>query len=124
MITSERRAFRRVREKFTVRYQRVAPSSSAWGVSMSENISVGGVYFVSLEKFAIGEFLECRIFIPGTKAEGRWTARVVRCENESSGMVATFGVAVEFVEGSGNSEKDLKKALNDPGEKDKKPTQA
>ena len=112
MISDERRAFKRVKKKFTVKHRPVSHYGAPCGTATSENISMGGVYFISLERFSIGDVLECRISMPGIEEEGRWTARVVRCENENSGMVRTFGVAVEFVEAFGNSERNLRKTLN------------
>jgi hypothetical protein len=112
MISDDRRAFKRVKKKFTVRHRELSPSATgASGTAVSENISPGGVYFVSLERLPVGQMLECRINMPLSSAEGRWTARVVRCQNLSSGMVPTFGVAVEFIESFGDSEKLLRKNL-------------
>lgn len=112
MITDEKRAFKRVKKKFEVTHQVHSSGGERHGRSISENISLGGVYFTSLEKFQIGEMLDCSIRIPGLAEEGRWTARVVRCEDLPGKMVNTYGVAVEFVESFGNSEKNLKKILN------------
>lgn len=111
MITDEKRAFKRVRRKFRVRHK-PHNEAGAGGTSISENISLGGVYFISLEKFSIGQLLECSIAIPDSLQEGNWIARVVRCENLSGNITETFGVAVEFVRSSGDSEKILKKALS------------
>ena len=111
MITDEKRAFKRVRRKYEVRHKSCDVSGHG-GTSMSENISLGGVYFVSLEKFEIGQLLECEITVPGSHEAGKWTSRVVRCEALSGNLTETFGVAVEFVESFGDSEKKLKKALS------------
>ena len=111
MITNERRAFKRVRRKFAVNYELNDPKGSCKGSFISENISLGGVYFISFREFEIGQILDCRIKMPGVSEEGRWTARVVRCENLKDKMVNTFGVAVEFIKSFGNSEKNLKKTL-------------
>ncbi len=115
MITDEKRAFKRVRRKFTVRYRPHGAPGSSGGVSASENISLGGVYFISLEKLEIGLLLDCWIKMPGIPQEGKWTARVVRCENAGDKMIDTFGIAVEFVKSFGNSGKDLEKTLNASG---------
>jgi len=80
---------------------------------MSENISRGGVYFVSFKKYKIGQALDCWIKMPGVKDEGKWNARVVRCEglDQKMKMADTYGVAVEFVKSFGSAEADLKKTL-------------
>lgn len=111
MILEEKRAFKRVKRKFTIRYKRQEPFSPG-GVSFSENISLGGVYFQSLSKFNIGDIIECSIKMPGVPAEGKWTARVVRCENIKEKMINTFGIAAEFIKSFGDSEKNLKKILD------------
>lgn len=112
MITDEKRAFKRVKKKFEVSHEIHSSRGERQGRSVSENISLGGVYFMSLEKFQIGEVLDCSVKIPGASEEGKWTARVVRCEDLPGKMVSTYGVAVEFVESFGNSDKNLKKVLN------------
>lgn len=110
MITDEKRAFKRVKRKFTVKYK-LHGSGEPGGTFVSENISLGGVYFISLARMEIGQVLDCTINIPGLKKEGKWTARVVRCETLQGTMVETFGIAVEFVKSFGDSAKSLEKAL-------------
>ncbi len=80
MITDEKRAFKRVRCRFTVKYKPHGLNKSGGGSSVSENISCGGFYFTSLKEFKIGELIDCCICMPETLVEGKWTARVVRCE--------------------------------------------
>lgn len=105
MITDERRAFKRVPHNFLVKYKLyTARAKSGLGMAISKNISLGGVYFVSLEKFNVGDLIDCRIQLhPGDK-EARWLARVVRCENIKEELVDSFGIAVEFVKSFDNSE--------------------
>lgn len=113
MITDEKRAFKRAPCKFVIEYRAHGPETSGQsGVSVTENISLGGVYFLSLEDYAIGQLLDCQVSIPGAKTKSRWTARVVRCENIREKMVRTFGVAAEFVRSHGDSDKELEKALH------------
>ena len=80
---------------------------------MSENISCAGFYFVSFKEYKIGQTLECWIKMPGVKNEGKWDARVVRCEelNQKMKVADTYGVAVEFVKSFDTAETDLKKTL-------------
>jgi len=111
MITDEKRAFKRTRREFAVKCKRRGALSAGRGTSVSENISLGGVYFVSLEEFKIGQLVDCLIRMPGISEEGKWEARVVRCEKLKNRMVDTFGIAVEFVKSFGDSEKKLKKIL-------------
>jgi hypothetical protein len=111
MITDEKRAFKRTRRKFAVKYKRHGVPSDGRGTSVSENISLGGVYFISLEEFKIGQLVDCMIRMPGVSGEGKWEARVVRCDKSKDRIVDTFGIAVEFVKSFGDSEKKLKKIL-------------
>lgn len=111
MITDERRAFKRVNCKFNVKYKLQSGKDNVAGSFVTENISLGGVYFVGLEKFDIGQLLDCSIQIPGDNSEGKWTARVVRCDVLEGGVVNTFGIATEFVESIGDSQKKLKNIL-------------
>lgn len=112
MITNEKRAFKRVKRNFHIRHK-LHDGSGPAGMSISKNISLGGVYFISLQKLNIGELLDCRIDMPGVSGEGKWMARVVRCEDLDDNLTKTFGVAVEFVESFGDSEKKLKSALSE-----------
>ncbi|MFQ5952229.1 MAG: PilZ domain-containing protein [Candidatus Omnitrophota bacterium] len=113
MITNERRAFKRVNKKYNVTFKPHATAGSHNSASITKNISMGGVYFTSIEKFDIGQLLDCRIKIPKAEEEGKWLARVVRCESISDQVVKTYGIAVEFVKSFGSSEKDLRKALKE-----------
>ena len=109
MLTDNRRAFKRLGLTFTVKYKSLDKVKSHSGISSTQNISIGGVYFVSLESFKIGELLDCLIDMPEIKKQGHWKARVVRCENIRQGLIETFGVAAEFTEHSNDAEKNLKK---------------
>ena len=114
MITDEKRAFKRVNCKFTVKYRLVDPGNTAAphsGIAISENVSLGGVYLLSLDKFEIGQLMECRVVSSEVKAEGRWKARVVRCDEIREKMIITYGVAIEFIKSFKDAEKNLKKAL-------------
>lgn len=109
MISSEKRAFKRAKHKFTVRFKRHG-DASVGGASVTENISLGGAYFSSLEKFDIGQLLDCRIDT-GVAGEFVWLGRVVRCDELGNHMVRTYGIAVEFVKADPDSERRLKAVL-------------
>ena len=111
MITDEKRAFKRAPCRFTIHYKRHGENGSGAGVAVSENISLGGVYFTSLEEFKIGQLIDCQVEIPKVFKDSRWVARVVRCEYLENKMINTFGIAAEFVKSFGESEKNLKKIL-------------
>ena len=113
MITDEKRAFKRVKKKFSVRYCERENGRASSGSAVSENISLGGVFFISIESFDIGCVLDCRIKIPGREEECVCVGRVVRCQELEDKMVKTYGVAVEFIEYLGNGKKFLKGALKD-----------
>jgi len=110
MITDEKRAFRRSPCRLKIEYRRQGAPAGG-GRVFSENISLGGVYFISLERFEIGEVLDCRVFFRDSSDQGRWFARVVRCEKLRDKMIDTFGVAVELVRSFDGAEKKLKKLL-------------
>ena len=111
MITDERRAFKRLKRKLKVRYSTLEEKTRVAGTSITENVSLGGFFFVSLERFEIGQLLECRITMPGATGKPKWTARVVRCDAIDRRVVNTFGVAVEFAKSFGTSDRELKKIL-------------
>lgn len=110
MISKEKRAFKRVSHKFYVQYKRHGCALPQMGPSVTENISLGGMYFISLESFDIGTILDCRI-TTATAGECSYEARVVRCEEIGTHMLRTYGTAVEFVKAEGDSEKRLRAAL-------------
>jgi len=112
MITDDRRAFKRSDHKFMVKYNLHGSDSPVSGTAVTENVSGGGAYFLSIEKLEIGQLIDCYIDMPGITERGKWKARVVRCERSGGGMLDTYGIAVEFVESFGNSEKNLKKLLD------------
>lgn len=112
MITDNRRAFKRVKCKFTIKYIAHESDKGCSGTSVSENISQGGVYFISLGRIDIGATIDCFIAMPNFTEQGKWTARVVRCEQEKRGMVNTFGIAAEFISPFGDSQKNLEKILH------------
>lgn len=111
MILDEKRAFKRVSQKFTIKYKVHGRAKPQTGHAVSENISFGGLYFISLRKFEIGQLIDCFIEMPPIKKNSKWTARVVRCENLKDKMVDIFGVAVEFVKSFGKADKNLRKVL-------------
>jgi hypothetical protein len=113
MITNERRAFKRVSCKYDVTFKPHAAPGSHSGTSVTKNISLGGVYFTSFERFDIGQLLDCSINIPKTAEAGKWLARVVRCEDLEGQVVKIYGIAVEFVKSFGDAEKKLKKTLDE-----------
>ncbi|MBD3378927.1 MAG: hypothetical protein GF408_00475 [Candidatus Omnitrophica bacterium] len=111
MITDDKRAFKRTRKKFTVRY-----SLSEKGVpeheAVSKNISRGGVYFETFQQFTAGDVIVCSVTPAGSRSrDSVWQARVVRCEPLSGHMIKTFGTAVEFIRPFGDSEKALQSFL-------------
>ena len=111
MITDEKRAFKRSIHRFTVKYRTLKNINPKSGMSTSENISLGGVYFLSIDSFDIGEAVECSISTSVSSKTMQWISRVVRCEKINKKMINTFGVAVEFVRTFKNSDNELKKIL-------------
>jgi len=113
MITDEKRAFKRIQQKVTVKFKQCGGAHHVENISTSKNISLGGMYFISLSKFEIGAKLICDIILPQKTEVSRWSSRVVRCENATDKMISTFGIAVEFIKAYGESEKSLRKMLQE-----------
>ncbi|MDD4013686.1 MAG: PilZ domain-containing protein [Candidatus Omnitrophica bacterium] len=111
MISDNRRAFKRVSRRLTVLYCRHGEHGSGHGSSFTENISTGGVYFNSLEKVPIGTLMDCRVDC-GSFGECSFLSRVVRCDDMGGGLVRSFGIAVEFVKPSGDSDKRLEACIS------------
>jgi len=111
MITDEKRAFKRANHEFVINYKTKEKDPPKKGIAVSGNISLGGVYFMSIDRFSIGELIECEIDVPRAVNKNKWAARVVRCEKIKGKIINTFGVAVEFIKVFGNSEKNLKEIL-------------
>ena len=112
MITNERRAYKRVKLEFHVKYRSLSSGKNISGNSCTRNICCGGIYFEVFSSFAIGELLDCRIGVPGDAGQLRFSSRVVRCEPLSSAMASTFGIAVEFVKPYGRSDEELRLILS------------
>lgn len=110
MISNEKRAFKRASHKFAVKFKKNGDTSVKTGFSVTENISLGGMYFVSLEKLDIGTLLDCEVEA-GAAGTCSYVARVVRCEELEKHMLKTFGVAVEFMKAEGDSDRRLKAVL-------------
>ena len=111
MITDNKRAFKRASFKFRLEYISHKNPSKNFGISISENISLGGAYFICLHALNIGEVLDIKISFPKSETNLKMIARVVRSEKVEDKIVRTFGVAVEFVEFINNSERMLKTLL-------------
>lgn len=109
MITNEQRAFKRSPYNFTVKYRTLKNINPKSGTATSENISLGGVYFLSIDSFDIGEEIECSIVTLASSKKMKWRSRVVRCEKINKKMINTFGVAVEFMSSVDNSDSELKR---------------
>lgn len=111
MITDERRAFKRVRLEFHIRYYSITPNVNISGDSCTSNISSGGVFFNAFAEIPIGSVIECRISIPQKTDAFRFLSRVVRCDRFSDTVVSTFGIAAEFIKSFENSDSHLRQML-------------
>lgn len=111
MITDDKRAFHRIKKKVKIKYKYPEKTAVEY-TSESKNISMGGVYFITVKEFKTGEMLDCKISSDKTTEESHWKARVVRCEVLEKQIVNTFGVAVEFVSAVDDSEKILKQIIS------------
>lgn len=96
MISDDLRAFPRRKFTFTIKYGLCGEPYRCKGSSTTRNISLGGVYFNSVERLRIGEKIRCEILIPEQNDCIEYTARVVRCEKLQEKILATYGIAAEF----------------------------
>ncbi|MDD4957166.1 MAG: PilZ domain-containing protein [Candidatus Omnitrophica bacterium] len=110
MISDEKRAFKRAGHKFTLKYRSGTPNGTAAGLAVTENLSMGGTFFVSMDMMEIGHEVDIVILMPDGH-ESKWMGRVVRCEEYGHGMVKTYGVAVEFTRAVSDAERRLRDAL-------------
>jgi c-di-GMP-binding flagellar brake protein YcgR len=111
VISGERRSYKRVNIRFTVRYRSLAKGKNLSGTSFTNNISSGGIYFDSIEEIPIGELLDCSIHILEKPGSMRFSSRVVRCDRITGPVTSLFGIAAEFVEPFKNSDIKLRRIL-------------
>lgn len=113
MITDERRAYKRVKLAFNLRYRSLSSGKVISGNSLTNNLSPGGIYFEAFSRITIGERLDCRIDLPGISKPLRFYSRVVRCELFASTVTPSYGIAAEFLKSFGNSDSELRRILAD-----------
>jgi PilZ domain len=99
----ERRTVKRLIMRVPMRVRGMSePAQNERGVE-SLNISIRGTYFVSEEKFQVGEKIEVRLKMPGVvvsgqKTEWRFTGRVTHVDK--LGPYGKSGVGVSFLSSS------------------------
>ncbi len=112
MISGERRAYKRSKIAFGVKYRSRQPFGIFSGSSVTRNISAGGVYFESLFELPVGCLVDCEISPPEARTELRFLARVVRCDIVNKTIAVTFGVAAEFLPNAENPDTVLRNLLS------------
>jgi Tfp pilus assembly protein PilZ len=65
-------------------------------MSVSEDVSLGGIYFYSLTPIPIGQKVFLDLSRTGRSESFSVEARIVRCEPDSKAIVPTYGIAAEF----------------------------
>ena len=91
----ERRRAARKRTKIPL-YFRVKGSQN-FSMSVSEDISLGGIYFFALHPLGIGQKIYLKLNRPGRKSCLCVEARIVRCALVTGAIVPTYGIAAEFL---------------------------
>ena len=102
-LNSDRRVYARLDSKVNLRYRVFKPQeakgktrAAAEQVSVTTNISAGGLLFVSDESFPIGSVLEMTIELYDDKEPIQCLARVVRVEEARAGK--SYEIAVCFLD--------------------------
>lgn len=105
----ERRQHPRIYRSFMIRFKPKGQEDSDWQVSTTNNISRGGCYFNSDNKYNAGELLDIDIRFPVLRDFMRFTGEVNRCEFRDSKNFSICGLAVQFLQ----IEEDRKKVFQD-----------
>ena len=97
----ERRKYRRIGEPFILDFQikvkgLAEGDPAGWSLVGSQDLSAGGVRFLSLRKPDIGTFMDIRISYADFEEPLRCVGQVLRVENIEEGRV--FSVATVFTE--------------------------
>lgn len=97
---AEKRKFVRARRELTIEYRLYKRKGKAvdgvWQVSVTKNMSVAGILFVSEVPYLIGDIIQARVVMAGALDVFRGFGRVVRVEEKKSKR--SFDVAMAFVE--------------------------
>ena len=107
MITDEKRAFPRIKTKIKIKYC-LSKKDSIPKEALTENISLGGAYFVAFDSYCVGDVINCWIQLGPKEKVEQVAARVVRCESFAGKVIKTYGVAVEF----SNLPRDVEKKIS------------
>ena len=106
MTENGKRAFKRHEENIVLRYILYNSDDKEWHIAFTENISLGGLYFISIKKMLVGDKLNCFITLTN-KNVIKCIARIVRVETLDKNMIKTFGYGIEFSIFSEKTEKYL-----------------
>ena len=99
----ERRQFVRARRVLAIEYRRAEKNrkSSAWHLSTTEDMSLGGIKFYSDIELRSGDMLEIRVVMSGVLDIFRGIVKVVRVEKKAS--TTYFVTAVQFIRSKSKS---------------------
>lgn len=116
----DKRAYRRLKSKVNLRYRRVKPGEvllkkglNAEELSVTRDISAGGLLFVADEALRIGEILELKIELPGEKKAIDCLAKVARVAELEENK--NYNIAVYFLDLTGADRTKLEKYVESEG---------
>jgi len=89
---------RRASDRFDAEFEITAQSENNFYSGLSENISVGGLFFETYEEHRVGDVLTLRFTLPGTLTpiEAQGVVRWIRAPNPMSDTPQ--GIGVQFTE--------------------------
>lgn len=96
----ERRQFVRAKRVLAIEYRRADKSrkASAWHLSTTEDMSLGGIKFYSEIELRSGDMLEIRVVMSGVLDIFKGLVKVVRVEKKASSSY--FVTAAQFIKSS------------------------
>ncbi len=96
----ERRNFSRAKRVLSIQYRlvnkRIRVQENGWQLSMTEDMSVGGLTFYSDQELRIGDVLELKVAMSGILDIYTGLSKVVRVERKKTG--AYYFIAVQYIE--------------------------
>ena len=90
----ERRQYVRIYRNFIMSYGLVSNPKDRFDISQINNISKGGVRFVSTHPIALGEILDIQLKVPFFTDTLNMRGKVLDCSDKISGLI--FDVRVQF----------------------------
>lgn len=85
MKGDERRKDARVEKHFMAYYKRAGKLDKSWRMSPLKDISGSGARFLCEEKYAVGDQLELKLYMPASPKPQRMSATIIRMRETENG---------------------------------------